>query len=277
MLLQHSLLPPWSDQQTQPQAVCVILRTLYVGYIFYPIALHWTFSGREIVLATFLHQRINYVIHVIGRSAVNAGWLHYSSFLTTTHRLERDEVRIFREGGTERTVREFYVAQNILMTHFKAGENPGTKLTTIELELRLIVKRLKHLQTHYWRYWIWQWWLLNAALHETTGIQEFIEVEVRPYWRRSGDMHTWRNMVCALFAFKTFADWIYSISIVAVDRGLPRLNDVFFVAIQTRSIWIILLTSYLSWCIHPKGRTLFVRFSPPFWLLGQFYWLKLST
>ena len=143
-------------------------------------------SGKEIVLVTFSHQRVNYGIHFIGPSAVNAGWLHYYSFLTTTHRLERDEVRIFRKGGTERTVRESYVGQSILMIHFKVGENPGIDPTTFELELRSIVKRLKLVERHYWRYfwlnsryWTWQWWLLNAA-YETAGVQEFIEVEDRP-------------------------------------------------------------------------------------------------
>lgn len=144
-------------------------------------------SGKEIVLATFSHQRINYVIHFIGPSAVNAGWLHYLSFLSTTHRLDRDEVRIFREGETEGTVRESYVGQSILMIRFKAGENPGIEPTTFKLELRSIVERLKRVQRHYWlyfwlnsRYWTWQWWLLNTALHETAGVQELIEVEGRP-------------------------------------------------------------------------------------------------
>jgi hypothetical protein len=142
-------------------------------------------SGKEIVLVTFSHQGITYVIHFIGPSAVNAGWLHYLSFLTTNHRLERDDVWIFREGGTERTVRESYVGQSILMIRFKAGENSGTEPTTFELELRSIVKRLKRVQRHYWwyfwlnsRYWTWQWWLLNAAFHETAGVQEVIEQAV---------------------------------------------------------------------------------------------------
>ena len=144
-------------------------------------------SGKEIVLATFSHQGIDCVIHFIGLSTVNVGWLHYLSFFTTPHRLERDEVSIFREGKTERTVRESYVGQNILMIRFKAGENPGTEPTTFELELRSIVKRLKRVQSHYWwyfwlnsRYWTWQWLLLNDALHETAGNQEFVEVEGRP-------------------------------------------------------------------------------------------------
>lgn len=144
-------------------------------------------SGKEIVLATFSHQRINYVIHFIGPSTVNAGWLHYLSFFTTPLRLEQDEVRIFREGGTERTIRESYVGQSILTIRFKAGEISGTEPTSFELELRSIVKRLKRVQENYWwyfwlnsRYWTWQWWLLKEALHETAGVQEFIEVEGRP-------------------------------------------------------------------------------------------------
>ena len=180
-------------------------------------------SGKEIVFATFSHQHINYVIHFIGPSAVNAGWFHYLSFLTTTHRLERDEVRIFRDGGTERTVRKSYVGQIILMIRFKDGENPGTKTTTFELELRSIVNRLKSVQKHYWwcfwlntRYWTWQWWLLNAALHETAGQQEFIEVEGRPYCHEEAAIllnakykqwsHAYmKEYGVLLFAFKTFA------------------------------------------------------------------------
>ena len=151
------------------------------------IELFQEISGKEIVLATISHHRVNYVIHFIGPSAVNAGWLHCLSFLTHINRLERDEVRIFREGGTERAVRDSYVGQSILMIRFKASENPGTEPTTFELELRSIVKRLKRVQQHYWwyfwlnsRYWTWQWWLLHAALHETAGVQEFIEVDGSP-------------------------------------------------------------------------------------------------
>ena len=54
-------------------------------------------SGKEIVLVTVSHQRVNYIFRFIESSAVNARRLHYLSFLTTTHHLERDEVRIFRE------------------------------------------------------------------------------------------------------------------------------------------------------------------------------------
>lgn len=78
---------------------------------------------------------------------MNAEWVHYLSFLTTIHRLDLDKVRIFREGGTEQTVCESYVGQNILMSRFKAGENPGTEPTTFEPELRSIVKRLKRVET----------------------------------------------------------------------------------------------------------------------------------
>ena len=101
---------------------------------------------------------------------MNAERVHYLSFLTTIHRLDLDKVRIFREGETERTVRESYVGQRILMIRFKAGENPGTEPTTNGLELRSIVKQLKRVQKHYWwyfwlnsRYWTWQWWLLNTT------------------------------------------------------------------------------------------------------------------
>ena len=72
-------------------------------------------SRKEIVFTTFSYRSVNYVIHFIGPSAVNGGWLHYLSFLATPHRLERDEVRVFREGGTERTVRESYVGQSIII------------------------------------------------------------------------------------------------------------------------------------------------------------------
>ena len=117
---------------------------------------------------------------------MNAGWLHYLPFLTLTtpRRLERDEVRFFKEGGTERTVRESYVVQSIIMIRFKAGENPSAE-PTFELELRSIVERLKLVEKHDWRYfwsnsryWTWQWWLLNAA-YEMAGVQEFIDVEGR--------------------------------------------------------------------------------------------------
>ena len=214
---------------------------------------------------------------------MNAGWLHYLSFLTTTHRLDQDEVRIFREGGTEQTVRESYVGQSILMIRFKAGENPDTKPTTFELELRSIVKRLQCVQRYYWwyfwlnsRYWTWQWWLLNAALHETAGVQEFIEVEGRPccheeavillkakykQWRHAymkeygglPSFHLEPSLV-EFFQKKIFF-WV-----PGTDRGLPRLNEVIFVTTQTRSIWIILIGLCLSWFIHPKVNALLVRF-----------------
>lgn len=239
-------------------------------------------SGKEIILATFSHQRINYVIHFIGPSAVNAGWLHYFSFLTTAHRLEQDEVKIFREGETERTVRESYEGQSILMIRFKAGENPGTEPTTLELELRSIVRRLQRVQRHYWwyfwlnsRYWTWQWWLLNAALHETAGVQEFIEVEGRPCSREEAAIllnakyRQWRHAsmkeygVLHCFHLKSsLVEFIQLFFGYPVDRGLPRLNDVLFVITQARSIWIILIALYSSWLIHPKVHSVLVRFFP---------------
>jgi len=140
--------------------------------------------GKEIVFVSFSHQNVDYIIHIIGVSAVHADWLHYLSFFSTTHRLERDEVRIFRRDcDTERTIRESFAGQSILQIQFNAGENPR-KGTEFEPTLRSIVKLLQGVQKHYWwhfwlnsRYWTWQWWLFHTALRETVGIQEYIAVE----------------------------------------------------------------------------------------------------
>jgi len=143
-------------------------------------------SGKDIVLVSFSHQNVDYTIHIIGPSAVHAGWLHYLSFISTPHRLERDEVRIFRDGDTERTIRDSFVGQSVLRIQFKADENPCWKETEFEPRLRSIVTLLQGVQKHYWwyfwlnsRYWTWQWWLLHTILRETVGIQEYIEVEGR--------------------------------------------------------------------------------------------------
>jgi hypothetical protein len=228
-------------------------------------------SGKEIVFATVSYQRINYVVHFIGPSTVNAGWLHYLSFLTTSHRLELDEVRIFREGGTERTVRESYVGQSILKIGFKASENSGTEPTTIELELRSIVKQLKHVENlkYYWwffwlnsRYWTWQWCLLNSAIYETERLQEYIEVEGHPccheeavtllnikykQWR-DGYIKEYGVLLC--LRLKPLLVEFIQFYWYPVDRGSPLWKHVFFIATQTRSIWIILVALFLSWCIR---------------------------
>jgi hypothetical protein len=141
-------------------------------------------SGKEIILLSFSLQNVDYIIHVIGPSALHAGWLHYLSFVSTPHRLERDEVSIFRDGDTERTVRESFVGQSILRIHFKASEKSCRKEMEFEFRLRSIVRLLQGVQRHYWwyfwlnsRYWTWQWWLLHTVLRETVGSQEYIEVE----------------------------------------------------------------------------------------------------
>lgn len=139
-------------------------------------------SGKEIVVA-FSHHNVDYVLHITGASAVHAGWLHHLSFFTTTHRLERDVVRIFRDCDTERTVRESFTGQSILRIQFVAGGN-CRQGTEFEPSLRSIVKLLQGVQKHYWwyfwlnsRYWTWQWWLLHTILRETVGIQEYLAVE----------------------------------------------------------------------------------------------------
>ncbi|CAA7264014.1 unnamed protein product [Cyclocybe aegerita] len=207
-------------------------------------------SGKEIVLVSFSHRNVSYNIHITGPSAVHAGWLHYLSFFWTPHRLECDEVRIFRDGGTERTVRESYVGQSILQVQFNAGENPCRKETKFELRLSSIVKLLQDVQKHYWwhfwlnsRYWTWQWWLLHTILRETEGVQEYLAVEGR---RCSRDEAT------RLLKDK-FKQWRYAY-IKEYVKGLPSLDEVLFVATQTRSIWIILFifmgSRALDWCIH---------------------------
>lgn len=55
-------------------------------------------SGKEIVVVSFSHHNVDYVLHITGASAVHDGWLHHLSFFTTTHRLERNVVRIFRDA-----------------------------------------------------------------------------------------------------------------------------------------------------------------------------------
>ena len=141
-------------------------------------------SGKEIVLVSFSHRNVDYIIHIIGVSAVHAGWLHHFSFFSILHRLERDEVRIFRDCDTERTVRESFAGQSILRIQFNTGENPNRPGTEFEPRLRSIVKLLQGVQKHYWwyfwlnsRYWTWQWWLFHTVLRETVSIQEDIGVE----------------------------------------------------------------------------------------------------
>ena len=143
-------------------------------------------SGKEIVLVSFSYRNVSYNIHITEPSAVHAGWLHYFSFVSTPHRMELDEVKIFQDGDTERTVRESYIGQSILQIQFNAGENPRRKETDFELRLSSIMKLLQNVQKHYWwyfwlnsRYWTWQWWLLHTVLRETEGVQEYIAVEGR--------------------------------------------------------------------------------------------------
>ena len=63
-------------------------------------------------------------------------------------------------------------------------------------------------------------------------------------------------MVCCAVFLETFAGRIYSNFFgYPIDRGLPRLNNIFFVATQTRSIWIILITLSISWFTHSSPMT----------------------
>jgi len=229
-------------------------------------------SGKEIVLVSFSHRNVDYVIHIIGPSAVHAGWLHYLSFVSTPHRLEGDEVKIFRDGDTERIARESFVDQSILQIQFKTGENICRKEMEFELRLRSIVKLLQGMEKHYWwyfwlnsRYWTWQWWLLHTVLRETAGSHEYIEVEGH---RCSHDgaatllkdrYKQWRYAfmkdysMCSVAILKIF--WLITLYWhTCVVRGLPSLDDVLFITTQTRSIWIVLFIFTCSrafdWCIH---------------------------
>lgn len=118
------------------------LRRIYIFAPLNSIELFQENQKRKLSLQRF---RIN-VLTMLSISLDRLPWM-LDGFITSrswqlfivSNVMSRD----FQRGRTERTVRESYVGQSILMIRFKVGENPGTEPTTFELELRSIVKRLK--------------------------------------------------------------------------------------------------------------------------------------
>ncbi|KAF8161526.1 hypothetical protein B0H34DRAFT_673438 [Crassisporium funariophilum] len=197
--------------------------------------LHNITGQEEVVMISFSHQDVDYVLHLVGPSAMNAGWFHGLSMFWSLHRLERDTVKIFQAGNAERAARGIYSAAQILRITFKAGTEAipeGSHPT-----LGLVVKLLQEVRDNYWwyywlnaRYWTWHWWLLRTILCRSESSKAFQSVEVE-------------GRLCCLSRAPIILNDKYKQWKEAYIKhyGMERLSmrNLLFIFAHTRTIWVM--------------------------------------